>query len=1099
MSCYPPSSYSGASAEVQEEVPGATPFDQHKEPSEVEAVVTPTDTSNIVRTDEENEATSSSHNLWERQAVRIARYPKLHFWVAFIVSAILGILGITLQGLESADHTGWHSRGTVIANRHAQLLMIRRHAETLLYDGGDGDHRHWEELIENVQPGWEEDNSVTGGGKKNYRRLLMKHYDKGQYDDPDFLQLQRGAEEVWMPWLSRKLVDEQEDNPIALSSKLAQCDYEWYSDGRMLNGTRLWPVWKAKKSGSSFLDATLLEELCISESKTLQYLERNSLCTGCPFPNQCLPPFSLVLFARFTVSKGMDMTCIELAEAWNGYKDGVETDFRKCTADLKNSPKTLDQFVDEGLPETCPFGFNPSFLNDRKDEGGDSLVRYTSSIFPTTLEMVPELFDSNLEFDKGTKHIQGAYDTQYQDFVTILADNAVGTDMLLATASAIITTFAMLLHTRSLFLTLAGLLQICLSFPLAYFCYTFIIGMNFFPFLNFIGVFVVFALGADDVFVAVDKWKNFRKAHPDATTEQVAAAALPDAAYAMLLTTSTTSVAFFGTAVCPVAPIRVFAVFSGLLIFLDYIMVLVILFPCLCIYDGYRMKPSNRFGWCVSFEDSCGATVDDKASVTSDVRLSGEEPSEDTTSELQGAAKDTGLAGATCKGQETSKQSFIRRVLLGYYEVIHLLRWPLLVGCIAAFAVVAYFSTKMQPPENSEVRILHPSIEYEDNYAWRMKLLSTTLYKKEGSQTHVIWGVVPEDTGDQNDPRSWTQLMLDETFDPSTKDAQTYMLEFCDRIFNEEFAEDPLEKYVCPFNQFNVWLQRESNRTLPDYVWTQSCNGANGIPMDPEAFHLCLSRWAQITEEYSILAYKGRIQVIYFPFKSRVRFDSTRGELRKEWELINEWMKETNDGAPAEVSKAYFSSADFWYYDTTTQMYSTGYASIAIALAAAAIVILISSKSLVMTVLSVVSVAYVLLSVISMTVAIGWQLGFLESICFAIAVGISVDFVIHFSHAYTTPLGTVGREDRTKFALISMGPSILAAAFTTIAGATIMFFTTIQFFSMFATVLFLTIIQATLGSFVFFLTLTNCIGPSQPTFFADLICAYFGEAKAPQR
>ena len=161
------------------------------------------------------------------------------------------------------------------------------------------------------------------------------------------------------------------------------------------------------------------------------------------------------------------------------------------------------------------------------------------------------------------------------------------------------------------------------------------------------------------------------------------------------------------------------------------------------------------------------------------------------------------------------------------------------------------------------------------------------------------------------------------------------------------------------------------------------------------------------------------------------------------------------------------------------------------------------------------------MSVISMTLAVGWTLGFLESICFAIAIGISVDFVIHFSHAYATPPGNFSREKRTEFALIHMGPSILAAAFTTIAGATIMFvslrgwlcqwivdydsalhlltlvlsfcsippeqFTTIEFFAMFALVLFFTIIQATLGSFVFLLTLTNCIGPSQPTYFVDRI------------
>ena len=68
-----------------------------------------------------------------------------------------------------------------------------------------------------------------------------------------------------------------------------------------------------------------------------------------------------------------------------------------------------------------------------------------------------------------------------------------------------------------------------LSFPLAYFFYTSIGKLEFFPFLNFIGVFVVFALGADHVFVAVDKWKNARKDFPTLATADIAAKALPDA------------------------------------------------------------------------------------------------------------------------------------------------------------------------------------------------------------------------------------------------------------------------------------------------------------------------------------------------------------------------------------------------------------------------------------------------------------------------------------------------------------------------------------------------------------------------------------------
>jgi hypothetical protein len=103
--------------------------------------------------------------------------------------------------------------------------------------------------------------------------------------------------------------------------------------------------------------------------------------------------------------------------------------------------------------------------------------------------------------------------------------------------------------------------------------------------------------------------------------------------------------------------------------------------------------------------------------------------------------------------------------------------------------------------------------------------------------------------------------------------------------------------------------------------------------------------------------------------------------------------------------------------------------------------------------------------------------------------GISVDFVIHFGHAYSSIPGDVSKEERTKYALIHMGPSILAGAFTTMASAIIMLFTVITFFQKFALILFFTVIQSFVGSFIVFLTLTDCLGPSRPTAFVDSVVA----------
>ncbi len=111
----------------------------------------------------------------------------------------------------------------------------------------------------------------------------------------------------------------------------------------------------------------------------------------------------------------------------------------------------------------------------------------------------------------------------------------------------------------------------------------------------------------------------------------------------------------------------------------------------------------------------------------------------------------------------------------------------------------------------------------------------------------------------------------------------------------------------------------------------------------------------------------------------------------------------------------------------------------------------------------------------------------MELICFAILIGISSDFVIHFTHSYTRVKGTFHREGRTRYALVNMGPSIVGATVTTFAVAFMMLFCKIIFFIKFAQLLIVTICYALFGSFVFFVVIMDIFGPETPTAFMDKI------------
>ena len=442
-----------------------------------------------------------------------------------------------------------------------------------------------------------------------------------------------------------------------------------------------------------------------------------------------------------------------------------------------------------------------------------------------------------------------------------------------------------------------GLLQIVLAFPLSYFFYVFVARLTFFPFLNFIGIFVIFALGADDVFVAVDKWKNARLARPNAPPHEIAAKAFPDAAGAMLLTTLTTAVAFFGTCVCPVSPILCFAVFVGMLVIGDYVLCCLLVFPALVMYDN-SLQAEKQVGCCCH----CGLRSCCCCFVKAHHTASGDEEHAEET--------------------EHKEPSPIHRILNHYYTFLHRFRWPLLAICGGALITSAVKAAQIELPVSADVRLFDESDnQFEANYIQRQRLLFEVIESKVGSTTDVIWGVLPADTGNHNNPESWTKLKLDPTFEPSREDVQVFLRDFCDNFFAQDFASPINSNYKCAMNQLNEWLAEQASAEAPEEIYTENCAGVAGLPIPQASFDACAYSWSQAYGVYDVLAKAGKITVLSMEFSSRIRYDSPQSELEHEWNLINDWMM-ANKG-PDGAGNPYFTSEDFWWYDTNAVMLKT--------------------------------------------------------------------------------------------------------------------------------------------------------------------------------
>ena len=544
----------------------------------------------------------------------------------------------------------------------------------------------------------------------------------------------------------------------------------------------------------------------------------------------------------------------------------------------------------------------------------------------------------------------------------------------------------------------------------------------------------------------------------------------------------TTAAAFWATAICPVTTLRVFAIFLGLIVIFDYVLCVVLVFPAICLFD--RWKEGGKAGWYVELGS----------------RKLPQVPSTVTTypPDKRNVNDEASNADHAPEQRREWKGSLVMRILSQYFEFLHRLRYILLVLFAVGFGVSIYYALQLELPSTSAVRQLPSNHETEINFSWREQLLDRTLLEQIGRQVQILWGVTPADTGNHLDPNDGSQLVLDDSFDPSLTENQVYLKSFCRELLDQDFADSVTDSFRCPFDVFEEWLSSRGNSTDDGGL---DCPLGAAFPVEPNSFHVCVDEFllSDLAEEHSVsnrlYQRNGKVEIIRLPFRQiGIRFDSGYDVLDEAWNLFDGFMESQNAVAPEGVNSAFGSSFDFWWYETNGKMFFTAYAGTGIALVAIFLILLFSSRSIKITLLAVLTITDVLTTVSMFLTLSGWTLGFLEAICFAILVGMSCDFVLHFSHAYGKLPGIVDRHTRTKYALTSMGPSIIAAAFTTISAAVVMMFAQISFFRRFAVILLYTISSGLVASMVLFIVLADTLGPSEPTKLIDGIFSACGNA-----
>lgn len=682
---------------------------------------------------------------------------------------------------------------------------------------------------------------------------------------------------------------------------------------------------------------------------------------------------------------------------------------------------------------------------DKQDADGKALKKY----------IVDELLDkmNSLATDETNPIINSYYfmGALILDVLLMIVQK----DGLLALFSLGFVFFWLRVNVGSWFLAFIGILEIFFSVPVAWFFFTVVFRIKYFAFLNSLAIFIVAAIGADDIFIFMDAYKQSKVRDVDnlMDLETRMSWVYRRTGKAMAITSATTCTAFLCTLITPLVNIKSFGIFAAFVILLDYVLVMTLFCTSVVIYHN---KFENR-RLCRSF---CCSPSDNP---TADARLALMQ-SEET--EL--------------KGDRVSE--FFKNKVAGFItkSVVNRL---LIFAVFGAWIGVAIFqTTKLEPTRETEQFL-------DENHPLQK---SFTILGNEfptadddlGLPVHYAWGLEEVNRNGVNlllDPKNFGEPQYVETFDYNEQ-CQTELLVLCEDFrtntnYNDLIKrKDGVGSTKCFIEELGAFYVKETvgyNSTEGYCTWVKSGTWKTEewqVPPSEVATIVpkflqersCIDETESISARYNKeLGWDGknmRYASISVESNNLDPFSiKPEAYVRGQYDqflAIQKALSDTdNDVRLACTGSVVMTDLNeiFIFMNNQAIYVRTAFFSSVLGVGIAFIVLLGATWSLHIALFAAVSIACVLVSVVGMMVLLGWSLGSVESILIGIIAGFSVDYVVHLAHAYESASGDTDTRIRTAFG--DMGISVLNGMITSVAASIPLFFCQLQFFKKFGTFL----------------------------------------------
>uniref|UniRef100_A0A0K8TSG4 Putative patched transmembrane receptor n=1 Tax=Tabanus bromius TaxID=304241 RepID=A0A0K8TSG4_TABBR len=811
-----------------------------------------------------------------------------------------------------------------------------------------------------------------------------------------------------------------EDKGQPLSHKVIRNKSRFFCESPNIDFATFVVIKSESNSADSFFGINSLRAMCDLENKITFVTGYTDYCQKQIPLNTCCRPWSLPNYIALLTDK---TSCYEINQTDISTVEQILVKCYKYFHNLMLSPD-CQRYKCEAPTDCTKYNAVYNILHFLTDAGfmksNASIIHLTSAMLfvpiAKSMKILPlfhNMENTNLEnnwvkvaaMDLGLK--------------SALFDEYLLSDLWLAGVGGIFIIISMWLYTKSMFLTAMTVIAIFFSLGIAYFVYSFVLEMAFFPFMNLLAVIVVIGIGADDAFIFVKIWRCIHLEYEQefcglptevksSTEANIMKSTLKHAALSMFVTSFTTAAAFYASYISSITAVKCFGVFAGTAVISNNILMMTWLPASVSIMK--RVK--------------CPFTL---------------------SLRLKIMIERIGLAAEAYIITAVTKTPILWMSLLG------------IIGISSAFLVLYW--PRLQLPESPNFPLFssnHPfelyEAKYRENFRFEQSTQSSNNLKLP---LRFVWGVHAVDKGDFSNPFSKGGLDFDNNFNISSTEAQNWLLKFCSSLKKQSFYQKSFGMLLsnCFIENFIMWMSRKCFDKMID-MDKKPCCEISKFPYEPHIFEYCLPQSIfalyATPRQFFVPGVAGPkfgrseknfnsslppiVKALVIEYESNIPYSLSYTDIKNFLETVQKWFDGELLSAPLEMQGGWFIS-DLLFFNLQSALSTGTVVSIGIAMSVSLLILLLLTLNILISFYAVLTISLTIFTTIAVLIFCGWKMNILESISISSAVGLAVDFSLHYGiHYRLSP--HLDRRRATKFALCRMiGPTAMSATTTIVAGA----------------------------------------------------------------